>query len=179
MATEHLKDGPVTYAQTSAMVTLAEKWLLEYFAAFGQKRPGDLEDDFCGKPSALEMTENPQGRWRDSPFCPALARLVDRGAVHWWKADNGDFWYALKKSRKLRQYRFQLADSMRTVIEVEPTKDVLYAVIQSELGRYGHEVTPDMVHVEKHCFDERIGWDAHIVTVDGYGVYGFMDGPLS
>jgi hypothetical protein len=90
MTTEHLKDGPVTYSQTDVMVSLAEKWLHEYFAAFGPKRPGDLEDDFCGEPGMLEMTYIPQGRWRDSPFYPALARLIDKGVVRSGILDSSD-----------------------------------------------------------------------------------------
>jgi hypothetical protein len=103
MTTEHLKDGPVTYSQTDAMVTLAEKWLHEYFAAFGPKRPGDLEDDFCGEPGMLEMMDSLQGRWRNSPFYPALARLIDKGVVRWWQADDGDIWYALTGPLPLQQ----------------------------------------------------------------------------
>lgn len=94
MTTEQLKDGPVTHSQTDAMVTLAEKWLLEYFAAFGPRRPGDLEDDFCGEPGIYEVMTNMQGRWRDSPFYPALGRLIDKGLLRWWQDVENDVWYA-------------------------------------------------------------------------------------
>lgn len=94
--TEHLKDGPVTYWHSDAMVTLAEKWLFEYLCAFGPKRPGDMEDDFCGEPGILEMMSNLQGRWRSSPFFPALARLVDKGLVHYSADVDGIFWYSPK-----------------------------------------------------------------------------------
>jgi hypothetical protein len=95
MTIENLKEGPVTYSQSDAIVTLAEKWLHEYFTAFGPKRPGDLEDDFCGQPSIFEMMSDLQGRWRESPFYPALGRLIDKGLVRWRRAENGEVWYAL------------------------------------------------------------------------------------
>ena len=94
MKTEKFKDGPVTYAQSKAMVTLAEKWLLEYLVEFGPKRPGDMEDDFCGEPGLGEMLRGIQGRWRASPFYPALARLVDKGQVGWARNAEGVVWYA-------------------------------------------------------------------------------------
>lgn len=92
---EHMKEGRVTHSHTEAMVTLAEKWLLEYFAAAGPRQPGELEDDFCGEPPLLEMLMNTQGRWRSSPFYPALARLVDKGKLRWWKDGDGIIWYSL------------------------------------------------------------------------------------
>lgn len=79
---------------------------------------------------------------------------------------------------KLRQHRGGLAESMETVVEIEPTKDALMAAVHSVLSRSGFELTDDMLHVEPYAFDSRIQWDAHIVTIDGYGVYGFTDGPL-
>lgn len=54
----------------------------------------------------------------------------------------------------------------------------LVAHITEELAPWGFVVTPTMVHVEKYGgIDKRIGWDTYIVTVDGYGVFGFTDGP--
>jgi hypothetical protein len=96
MQTEELKDGPVTYQQSPVMVTFAEKCLLEYFAQFGPKRPGDLEDDFCGEPGMFEMMSNFQGRWRSSPFYPALGRLVDKQQVQYRQDETGGIWYSLK-----------------------------------------------------------------------------------
>ena len=93
MTKEKLKEGVVTYFQSDALITLAEKWLLEYLMSFGPKRPGDMEDDFCGKPGILEMMSNMQGRWRASPFYQALARLIDKGKVCWWKDEDDTVWY--------------------------------------------------------------------------------------
>jgi hypothetical protein len=32
--------------------------------------------------------------------------------------------------------------------------------------------------IEPYCYDERIGWDTYIVYEEGYGVFGFTNGPL-
>ena len=94
MKTERFKAGNVTHQHSDAMVALAEKWLVEYLTFFGTQRPGDMEDNFCGEPSMGELMSNPQGRWRQSPFYPALARLVDRGEVRYWSDAVGDVQYA-------------------------------------------------------------------------------------
>jgi hypothetical protein len=36
-----------------------------------------------------------------------------------------------------------------------------------------------VVSVKPYVFDKRINWDTHIVEIQGLGVYGFTDGPLS
>lgn len=95
MKTEQLKDGAVTYQQSERMVMLAEKWLLEYFGDRVPRRPGELEDDFAGEPGIGEMLMQIQGRWRNTPFFPALARLIDKGSIVYEQADDGDVWYAI------------------------------------------------------------------------------------
>lgn len=96
MQTEELRDGPVTYQQTPEMVSFAEECLSKYFKQFGAKRPGDLEDDFCGEPGIFEMMSNIQGRWRSSPFYPALGRLVDKQLLQYHQDEAGDVWYSIK-----------------------------------------------------------------------------------
>lgn len=100
MVTENLKDGPVTHSYTKEMVAFAANCLAKYFEIFGAKRPGDLEDDFCGQPGMFEMMSNIQGRWRESPFYPALGHLVDMGIVYYWKDEHGDFWYDIQTTNK-------------------------------------------------------------------------------
>lgn len=95
MKTEKFKDGAVTYQQSERMVSLAEKWLFEYFEDGVSRRPGDLEDDFSGEPSTHEMLMKLHGRWRDTPFFPALARLIDKGKIVWEQASDGIVWYAI------------------------------------------------------------------------------------
>lgn len=79
---------------------------------------------------------------------------------------------------KLRQHRGQLANSMATVIEIAPYRSSLALAVNDEMAEFGFAVAEEAIHVE-HCGrDDRNGWDTHIVTIDGYGVYGFVDGPL-
>lgn len=95
MKTEKLKDGEVTYQQSERMVSLAEKWLLEYFSDGVPHGPGELEDDFAGEPTLVEMMVELQGRWRNTPFYPALARLVDSGKIVYEQDADGDVCYAI------------------------------------------------------------------------------------
>jgi hypothetical protein len=79
------------------MVELAVKWLEEYFSDGVPRRPGDLEDDFCGQWS---INLNP---WMQTPFYPALAVLAHEGKIIYGLDDKsppeslqyGDFWYAI------------------------------------------------------------------------------------
>jgi len=74
---------------------------------------------------------------------------------------------------RLRKHRELLDDSMETVVEIDPTMPALVEKIQRDLGADGLTVK-----VEHYCYDSRIGWDTHIVTIEGIGVYGFTDSPL-
>jgi hypothetical protein len=53
----------------------------------------------------------------------------------------------------------------------------LVALINRDFADYGISVNEQTVHVEPYGFDRRIGWDTHLVTIDGYGVWGMTDGP--
>lgn len=100
MTTQQLKGGSVTYQQSERMVSLAEKWLLEYFSDGVPRRPGDLEDDFAGEPSIAEMLTKLQGRWRDTPFFPALGRLVSDKKVVYETDKDGVVWYKINPHYK-------------------------------------------------------------------------------
>ena len=39
-------------------------------------------------------------------------------------------------------------------------------------------VRSNRIEVKPYCYDERIGWTTHIVTIDGQAV-GFTDGPCT
>jgi hypothetical protein len=69
---------------------------------------------------------------------------------------------------KFRGHRGTLDEAMKTVVELEPT----LAALTAHLG-----AKPKQVKVEKYMYDDRIGWDTHIVTVDGEAV-GFTNGPV-
>ena len=96
MKTIKLNDGTFCrHNHSDRMVKLAYKYLTEYFSDNCARRPGDFEDDFCGKWSF------DQGPWRASPFYPALALLVSEGSVM-YRVDEGtgDFWYGTEKAIK-------------------------------------------------------------------------------
>lgn len=46
-----------------------------------------------------------------------------------------------------------------------------------KVGFYFWDPTPDNVTIEWYCYDERIGWDTHLVCVDGKAAL-FTDGIL-
>jgi len=84
-----------------------------------------------------------------------------------------------KPLMKLREHRGNLAESMATVIEIPPTLEALKTVINNELSVFGvPEITDNMIRIEPYGFDKRINWNTHIVMIAGYGVYGYIDGPL-
>lgn len=77
---------------------------------------------------------------------------------------------------KIRQHRGGLAESMATVTDIENTAD---AVARHVSSCWGYEdVTANDVHVKQYGYDGRIGWDTHIVLINGTP-FGFSDGPLT
>jgi hypothetical protein len=81
---------------------------------------------------------------------------------------------------RYRQHKGSLADSMATECEVDG-RDGLIRQLRREFRNWPTiEFPDDAVRIEPyHCDDDRIGWkDVHIVTIDGYGVAGFCEGPL-
>lgn len=88
----------------------------------------------------------------------------------------------MRAAIKFREHRGGLAESMRTqclVHSLDELRETVIlrlapweAVIEKLIDRHGLKVAP-------YGYDERTGWDTHIVTLEGYGVIGFTDGPLS
>ena len=78
-----------------------------------------------------------------------------------------------------RQHRGSLEDSMTTLVHLK-NRDELIGYIKGLLWEYptAPPVTDETVEVKFYMGDPRIGWtQLHIVTLDGYGVLGFTDGP--
>lgn len=81
---------------------------------------------------------------------------------------------------KLRQHKGGYDESMATTVELESTKAaLLQAITNSGLIRIPNPLTEDQIHVEPVKIDSRNGWNTHIVTIQGWGVYGYTDGPLN
>lgn len=78
---------------------------------------------------------------------------------------------------KFREHRGDLAESMETVVELPDHAALLEHIRKlAEPWPTFPSVTAETVHIEPCGRDERIGWNTHIVTLDGYGVLGFTDG---
>ena len=78
---------------------------------------------------------------------------------------------------KFRLHRGGLDESLATTTEVE-SRDDLIAFLKKDLGLFGIAVSEENFRVAYYGYDERIGWDTYIVTIEGYGVAGFTDGLL-
>ena len=77
---------------------------------------------------------------------------------------------------KYRDHRELLCDSMETAREFETKKD-LVEYLQMSVDKYGAgKYNCQNITIEPYGFDNRIGWNTHIVHLEGYGVFGFTDG---
>lgn len=79
---------------------------------------------------------------------------------------------------RYRDHRGSLIASMATVQEFD-CKDALVEYLQEDLDRFHcGKYDCSAIKVENYGFDERIDWDTWIVSLDGYGVLGFTNGPV-
>jgi hypothetical protein len=78
----------------------------------------------------------------------------------------------------VREHRGSLAESMRTVRPVRD-REHLVAIIRASLAPYGHSVKPEQISIDPYGgLDTRIGWDTHLISIEGYGVWGMANGPI-
>jgi hypothetical protein len=93
-----------------------------------------------------------------------------------------------KMSVKFREHRGGLSESMETTVEVENRAGLIAHVFKLLEPFYFERARIDAgLTIEPYSwgsetepfFDERIGWHLHIVTLKGYGVLGFTNGPLN
>jgi len=75
---------------------------------------------------------------------------------------------------KYRDHRGGLAESMATAQEFSNKENLLHYLAIS-LGDYAKNVDINKTTIKPYGFDKRIGWDSHIVHLEGYGVFGFTD----
>lgn len=77
---------------------------------------------------------------------------------------------------KLREHRGSLEESLGTSIELPNTMEALIAALRQSIQMPNLEITKDTVHVQWYAYDPRLDPpDVWIVTIKGYGVYGFTD----
>jgi len=79
-----------------------------------------------------------------------------------------------------RPQRGSLHDAMKEAVQL-PDRAALIAHLQAIHSGFeeGPVIADETVRVEKYGrgIDTRIGWDTHIVMIDGWGPAGFTDGP--
>jgi hypothetical protein len=82
---------------------------------------------------------------------------------------------------RVREHRGSLEDSMKTSAVVAD-RAALLALMRDSFAYFPTFVLdPEKVKVSPYfpSPDQRIGWDVtYIVEIEGYGVWGFTDGPL-
>lgn len=76
---------------------------------------------------------------------------------------------------KFREHRGSFAESMKTVVDVKDRAELLREV---QRVLYPLPVVDFSIRPYGEGPDRRTGWNTYVVTVDGYGVAGFTDGPL-
>ena len=81
---------------------------------------------------------------------------------------------------KFREYRSLIEESMKTVVEIKPTRQALYAAIEKTFTPETKQYLPKMedIIIKSYGMDMRIEWDTFIVLAPDKGVLGFTDGPI-
>lgn len=77
---------------------------------------------------------------------------------------------------RLRESRATLNASLTTIVAIE-CQSQMVGYIADRLSMRGLDVTDSMVHSEPCGLNPGTGWDEYRVVVDGFGVFGFTDGP--
>lgn len=81
---------------------------------------------------------------------------------------------------KIRAHRALLEDAMKTVEDIEPTKEAVlsyFAWVEVLMPEDKRRYRIEDIEVKPYGYDSRIGWDTHIVTLKGDAI-GFTDSPL-
>jgi len=78
-----------------------------------------------------------------------------------------------------RPHRGTLEESMKAVVEIKNKQDLVIKIID-DLSDFKHDllINTDTVIIKPYTRDNRIDWNTHIVTIEGYGVLGFTNNPL-
>lgn len=93
----------------------------------------------------------------------------------------------MKSTFRFKPNREFLEETMREVVTLPATKKALFKHLRRLYPPYPGTVQPkdscrpesiDEVDVKPYCFDSRINWHLHMVTVKGMAI-GFTDGPLA
>jgi hypothetical protein len=71
--------------------------------------------------------------------------------------------------RPVREYLCEAVEEIRTFTSLEE----LVVFLRVGHGYCANRITPESIEFVSQGFDGRIGWDSHLVFVDGYGVFGY------
>lgn len=83
----------------------------------------------------------------------------------------------MSKQILFRPQRGSLAAAMAEVREIADRADLVAHLAETHSDQ-AVEITDATVRVEPYGFDKRIGWDTHLVTVEGWGPAGFTNALL-
>ena len=77
---------------------------------------------------------------------------------------------------RVRENRATLNASLTMAVTLE-TRAQLIRYVVDRLRSKGVQANEAMIHVDHLGFNNRIDWDEYMITVDRYGVFGFIDQP--
>jgi len=83
----------------------------------------------------------------------------------------------LPKEVLFRPHRSTLDKAMAEVKAFKSKAD-LVSFLNEDLAHYRMKVDESKLRIEPYGYDDRIGWDTYIISMDGFGVFGFTNGPL-
>lgn len=75
---------------------------------------------------------------------------------------------------RVREHRGTLIESLKTVRQIPATKEDLADHINSIMN-FPVKFGPGSITIVKQGVDDRIGWDSHLIVVEGLGVFGYCD----
>lgn len=78
---------------------------------------------------------------------------------------------------KIKMHRGTLAESMTTATNIESNAEAVSAYLVGQ-GIRQADVAPDRLKSVPYGADDRIGWDVHLVMVEGIGAIAATDGPF-
>ena len=79
---------------------------------------------------------------------------------------------------RYRDHRGMLEDSLATEQRFE-SKAKLIQYLQKKIDKYCVTLDCNNIKIEAFGYDKRCGWDNYIVSLDGWGVFGFIDGDIT
>lgn len=77
---------------------------------------------------------------------------------------------------RVREVRKDVWRSLATAVRIR-NRSHLVRHISVKLRKDGAQIPDDLIHVTPYGYDDRIGWNDHIIVVEGFGVFGFADAP--